>query len=168
MPTRQRHTLPHRLGDPPVDGVEAERHTLQDKGFSDAAIRTILAATCDTSRKVYKFSSFLVRRGNPRGARLGFSTLDFPNHLYYSSVGESIPDLGHDWAHPQYQAACLRDWLFGLPPYISSVDPGAGSVVTCGLCQACLYSRPLQGHWYLHRVAIDISIKPTPSPIQLG
>ena len=33
--------------------MEAEWRTLQDKGFSDAAIRTVLAATCDTSRKVY-------------------------------------------------------------------------------------------------------------------
>ena len=43
----------NQLGDSPVDGVEAERHALQDKDFSDAAFRTILTATRDTSRKVY-------------------------------------------------------------------------------------------------------------------
>ena len=37
----------------PVDGVEAEWCTLQGKGFSDLAIVTILAATYDSSRKVY-------------------------------------------------------------------------------------------------------------------
>ena len=51
MPPRQGHALPHQLGDPPVDGVGAEWRTLQDKGFSDAAIRTILAATHDTSQR---------------------------------------------------------------------------------------------------------------------
>ena len=34
--------------------MEAERRSLQDKGFSEAAIKTILAATRDTTRAVYK------------------------------------------------------------------------------------------------------------------
>ena len=51
--------------------MEAERRALHDKDFSDSAIRTILAATRDTSRQVYKsrwesFSSWCVERGqNP-------------------------------------------------------------------------------------------------------
>ena len=55
----------------PVDSMEAEWHALQDKGFSDAAIRTILAATRDTSQKVYNgrwdsFASWCSKRGqNP-------------------------------------------------------------------------------------------------------
>ena len=49
MPARQGHVLPHQPGDSLVDGVEAEQRALQDKGFSDAAIRTILTATHDTS-----------------------------------------------------------------------------------------------------------------------
>ena len=54
MPAQQGNALPHRPLNPQVDGVEAEWHTLQDKGFSDAAIGTILTATCDTTQKVYK------------------------------------------------------------------------------------------------------------------
>ena len=54
MLVQQGHAVPHRPPlNPPVGCMEAERHTLQDKGFSDAAIRTILAATCDTTHKVY-------------------------------------------------------------------------------------------------------------------
>ena len=51
--------------------MEAERHACQDKGFSDAVIRTILTATCDTSRTVYNsrwksFASCYGERGqNP-------------------------------------------------------------------------------------------------------
>ena len=67
-PTRQGCTLSHRPGDSPVDGVEAERRSLMDKSFSGAAIRTILAATRDTSRKVYNsrlegFTSWYSERG---------------------------------------------------------------------------------------------------------
>ena len=49
------------------------------------------------------FLLFLVGRGNPRGASLGYSALDFPNLLYYSPVGDSTPELGHDWASLGYQ-----------------------------------------------------------------
>ena len=38
------YTTPIYSKDPLVDGVEAEWCTLQGKGFSDAVIRTILAA----------------------------------------------------------------------------------------------------------------------------
>ena len=53
MPTRHGHCLPHRHGDSPADGVEAEQHALQVKGFYGAAIATILAPTRDSSHKVY-------------------------------------------------------------------------------------------------------------------
>ena len=48
-PTQQGHALPHRPGYPPVGSMETEQCTLQDKGFSHATIRTIFAATHDTS-----------------------------------------------------------------------------------------------------------------------
>ena len=54
MPARQGHTLPHGPADPQVDCVEAGLHSLQDKVFSEAGIKTILAATRDTTRTVYK------------------------------------------------------------------------------------------------------------------
>ena len=41
-------------GGPPVDGVEAERRAFQDQGFSDAAIRMILAATHGVQRPIAK------------------------------------------------------------------------------------------------------------------
>ena len=56
--------------------MEAEQHTLQDKGFSEAAIRTILAATLDSSRKVYNsrwesFTTWCGERGeNPVSTRV--------------------------------------------------------------------------------------------------
>ena len=53
MPAQQKRALPYQPLNPPVGGVEAERRSLQDKGFSDAAIRTILSATHDTTCKVY-------------------------------------------------------------------------------------------------------------------
>ena len=51
--------------------MEAKRHTRQAQGFSEATIRTILAATRDSSRKVYNsrwesFTSWCGERGeNP-------------------------------------------------------------------------------------------------------
>ena len=48
-PAQQGRALPHRPGDSPVNGVETEGCALQNRDFSDAAIRTILAAIHDTS-----------------------------------------------------------------------------------------------------------------------
>ena len=70
------YALPHQPLNTTVDGVEAERHALHNKGFSDDAIRTILAATHKTSRKVYNvrlesFASWCSERGqNPVCASL--------------------------------------------------------------------------------------------------
>ena len=66
MPDRQRHALLDGPGDSPVDGMEAEWHTLQIKSFSEATIRTILSATHDSSGKVYNsrwesFTSWVVK-----------------------------------------------------------------------------------------------------------
>ena len=60
-PAQQGHALRHRALNSPLDSVESEWHLLQDKGFSDAPIRTILATTRDTTRKVYngKCESFI-------------------------------------------------------------------------------------------------------------
>ena len=71
MPAQQGHALPHRLEDPQVHCMETERHSLQDKGISESTIKTILAATRDTNRTVYKgrwesFVSWCRERGeNP-------------------------------------------------------------------------------------------------------
>ena len=60
-PAGQGRALPHQPLDSPVDGLEAEWRALQNKVFSDAANRTILAATHDTTREVYngRWESFI-------------------------------------------------------------------------------------------------------------
>ena len=49
-PARKGHAFPQGLEDPQVDCVEAERQVLQDRGFSEAAIKKALTATRDSSR----------------------------------------------------------------------------------------------------------------------
>ena len=82
IPAQQGRALPHRPGDSQVDNVEAEWCAIQDKDFSNAAIRTILAATSDTSQKVYNsrwdsFTSWCGERGQNSVSTSVKHVLDF-------------------------------------------------------------------------------------------
>ena len=55
--------------------MEAEQHSLQDKGISESAIRTILATTRDTTKTVYKAGGKVLLAGVVEGAKVPFERL---------------------------------------------------------------------------------------------